>query len=254
MVIDEYVKTISKTITKPIVVFDLETTGIDTNKDQTIQFAGIRINPDGTSEELTFICKPTIQIAEEATKVHGYSNDSLKDKPEFKTFVPKIMKLFKGADVAGFNIASFDIKVLIRQMTEHGKADVLKDAAVYDAYKVFMAHCTRKLGDACKFYLGQEIEDAHDALGDVKTTAAVIAKQVDKEQTTIVDIAQKTIGKTADKIVSDQYITYNDKSEPVLNFSKHKGTPVKDVDKGFIKWVISKDFPKSVKDILKPYQ
>jgi DNA polymerase-3 subunit epsilon len=255
--INKYISWISAKISKPIVVFDLETTGIDTGKDEIVQFAGIRIDPKtGDSvetKELTFICKPSIPVDPRAAEVHGFTDDKLKKQPPFKKFIPKILSLFDGADVAGFNLASFDVKILSRQMQAEGQQDFMKDAAVYDAYKVFCTHCTRKLADALMFYTNDEIEDAHDALGDVKTTIAVIASQVSQEQSTVAEIAQKTLGKTADKVISDQYIIYNDKKEPVLNFSKHKGTLIKDVDKGFIKWVLGKDFPKSVKDILRQY-
>jgi DNA polymerase-3 subunit epsilon len=251
--VNKYIESISAKIQKPLVVFDLETTGVDVNKDETVQFAGIRINPDSTTSEFTFVCKPSIPIDPRAAEVHGFSNEDVKKCPPIKKFIPELIKLFEGADVAGFNLASFDVKILGRQMQEHKVQDFMKDATIYDAYKVFCSHCTRKLGDAFLYYVNKEIENAHDALGDVKSTIAVISAQVDREQLTVAEVASKTLGKTVDKNITDQYILYNDKKEPVLNFSKHKGTLLKDVDKGFIKWVLNKDFPKPVKEILRQY-
>jgi DNA polymerase-3 subunit epsilon len=249
--IQEYTKIIATKIDKAIVTFDIESTGIDTSKDEIVQFAAVRIEPNGKVKQLTFLCKPSLPIAKAAAEVHGISDDDVKEAPEFKKFVPDIVKLFKGADVAGFNLASFDVKMLERQMTEHGYPEFFKDVHVYDAYKIFIQHCTRKLGDAVRFYVGQEIEDAHDALADVNSTIAVMAKQMEVENARFVDVAIKSTGKPEDRFALGKYIVFNDKKEPVLNFSKHKGKRLKDIDQGFVQWVLKQDFPKNLKDFLK---
>ena len=251
--LQEFTDSIKGKISKPLVVFDLETTDADIYKAEIVQFAGIKVNPDGTTQELEFICKPSIPISQGATDVHGITNDNVENMVPFKKYIPEIIKLFKDADVAGFNLKRFDVKILGRQMEEAGHKGFFDDKVVYDAYLVFINHCSRKLADAVQFYLDSSIEDAHDALGDVKSTLKVIAKQLEREDAPVSEVASKLC---ADKEKKEnelsRYITEVG-GKQVLNFSKNKGTPLDKVDKGFLKWVIANDFPKVLKDICKKY-
>ncbi len=252
--LQEHIKGLKGKIKKPLIVFDLETTGIDTNKDQMIQFAAIKILPKGTHEELTFRCKPTCPIHPKATESHGYKEDDLRDEKEFKEFAKQVNSFFADAEiVAGFNIARFDVKMLDRQMKENGYEGTFEGKIIYDSYPVYCSHSGRKLSDAFKFYIEADIENAHDALGDVKSTIAIMAKQAEREQNDFKAIADKTCS-TDSKDVStlERYITTKEKRH-FLNFGKHKGKALDQVDKGFIKWVMERDFPKEVKAVMKKY-
>ncbi len=254
MDISEYAKFISKNIKKSLVVFDLETTGLDTGKDQLIQFAAIKISPKGVVQELTFKCKPTCPIHPKAFESHGYKIEDLSNESEFATRAKEVVAFFRDAEiVAGFNIARFDVKMLDRQLTENGYENTFKDKIIYDSYPVYCSHSGRKLADAFKFYTSGDIEDAHDALGDVKSTVAVLAKQAEREQTDIKTIAEKTCdAKSGETSVLDRYIVTKDKKH-FLNFGKHKGKALDQVEKSFLKWVMGKDFPKEVKAVVKKY-
>jgi DNA polymerase-3 subunit epsilon len=253
MDIKKYVKIIAKYIERPLVIFDLETTGVDTTSDEIVQFAATKIYTNGSTEELEFLCKPTKEIPKEASDIHGISNEAIADKPEFKVFAETIYHFFQDADVAGYNINGFDTKMLDRHMEKAGYPELLKDAYVLDAYILYKKECTRKLGDACIFYTGKKIEDAHDALGDVHTTVAVLARQFERHDKKLVDIASETTGKPKEKVGTSKFIIFNEDKEPVLNFSKHKGTLLKNADKGFLQWMLRQDFCSATKGIVKQY-
>jgi DNA polymerase-3 subunit epsilon len=250
--IQEFVDIIKDKLSKPLVIFDLETTDVDVNTTEIVQFAGIRVNLDGGVQELEFICKPSVPISNGASEVHGITNDDVDHMLPFKSHASDIKKLFQEADVAGFNLKRFDVKILNREMEKAGHKDFLKDKLVYDAYLVFVNHCSRKLSDAVQFYTNEEMVDAHDALGDVKATLKVMAKQVEREGTTVKEVTEKLC---ADKKVENELSKYivDIGGKQVLNFSKNKGTPIDKVDKGFLKWVIANDFPKVLKDVCKKY-
>lgn len=247
--------TISKKISKSVVIFDLETTGVNTYKDQIVQFGGIRLEPDGKHSKLEFMCKPSIPIEIEASKVHGFTEQSLEKEKEFKHYIPKIKKFFKDADVAGFNIIHFDVTILSRQLTENGTKDFFVNKKIYDAYKVFCAQCPRKLGNATQYYTGKPIVDAHDALSDVNATIMVMAKQMKVQESDFESMAVSFKDKKTKK-ASDisRYITYNKENKPVLNFSKkYKGELLEQVDKGFLRWILKTEFPKELKSLVKKY-
>ena len=251
-----YVNVVKKKIKRPIVVFDIETTDADIYSAEVVQFGAIKVWPNGKTQELEFVCKPNKPISQGATDVHGLSDDDVKDKPPFSQYISDLVKLFQDADIVGFNLKRFDVKIVSRQMKDNGVEDIFKDAVVYDAYTVFCNHCSRKLTDAVQFYVGEDIKDAHDAMGDVKSTLAIMAKQQEREELPVIEVAAKLCAdKTKDKDKEDvlaRYITERS-GKIVLNFSKYKSMQIDKVDKGFLKWIMAGDFPKQLKDVVKRY-
>lgn len=252
MNIEKYIETISKNISRPIVCYDLETTNLCLKTAQIIQFCGIRILPNSTkTKNLNFLCKPTCDINPKASEVHGHTLASLGKYDGFNKYIKPIEELFVDADIFGYNISDFDNIILDRQMSENGKKDFLKDKRIYDTYKVYCNHINKKLGGAVEFYSGDIAENCHEAMQDVKYTILVTGKQIQKESLSIDNIIDKLSAKAKDKSPLDKYITFNDKKEPVLNFSKNKGKLLKDVDSGFINWVLKNDFPQDLKTLIR---
>lgn len=249
--IQDHVNAIKDKITKAVVVFDLETTDADVNSAEIVQFSGVRINTNGTSQTLNFTCRPSKSIHKGATDVHGISNDAVKDCPAFSTFTGKIQTLFKDADTAGYNLRRFDVKILGRQMAENGFEDFLKDIVVYDAYVVFCSHASRKLADALRFYTNEEIQDAHDAFGDVKTTIKVIAKQLEREGTLVEATAKICDKPKEDKPKYSHIIDQNGKL--IMNFGKHQGKTLDQVPRDYFQFILGKDFPEETKKLIKDF-
>lgn len=254
--VDADMKEIAKNSPRDIIIYDIESTGIDVNFDQIIQFHATRIQKKtGKSKELTFVCQPTVPINPKASEVNGYTIDKLKDKPKFSHFTKQIFEFFKDADIGGYNNSKFDDLILSRQMKENGVEDFLKDRLSFDAYVVYLGHLNKKLAGAIEFYINQKPEDLHDAKNDVEYTVKVIAAQIAKEQLTIPEIINKMLEKQKERQASDleRYLVKNEQGDWVLNFSKHKGIKLKEADPSFLQWIMGKEFPQSFKDILKDY-
>jgi DNA polymerase-3 subunit epsilon len=249
-------KELAKRLDKDLVVYDIESTGLDLNADQVIQFHATRISKDGKFKELTFVCKPTCPIHPKAAEVNGFTEEKLKGKRKFSGYVKDIIEFFKDADVAGYNINKFDNVILNRQMEENGVKDFLKDRLSFDAYEVYSHHINKKLAGALSFYCGeQEAKGAHDAKNDVGFTIQIINAQLKKEDAS----PQKVVGLISEKQKERQandlskYLIKNDKQEWVFNFSKNKGTRLCDCEQGFLNWILSKEFPDSLKAIVKQF-
>jgi DNA polymerase-3 subunit epsilon len=252
-----YTKWFKKYLTEPIVIFDLETTGTNVTKDHIIQFAALRIDPKAKGDiykELEFKCKPPISIPEGASKVNGITNEAVAGCSAFSTYIDDIEKLFENAILAGFNLKRFDLKILGRELEESERHAILDNRIVYDAYSMFCKHNSRKLESAVKYYSNQEHEDAHDAMGDVVATAVVVASQLMRESSTPQELVAKFAEDEAkeDKEYLERWLI-EDNGKYILNFGKYKGQALADIDKGFIKWVLNKDFPDVVKEKFKQY-
>ncbi len=240
---------------RDIVVFDLETTGIDTSVDQIIQFHATRINKKtGKTKELTFVCQPTCAIHPKASQVNGYTIEKLAKEPKFSFFAKRVLDFFKDADVAGYNNNVFDNAILSRQMAENGVKDFLKDRLSFDAFEVYKSDINKKLLGCLEFYCGKIGEGAHDAKNDVAFTVQIINEQIKRKNASPNEIMAKLFEDQKQKQTNelDRYLTKQG-DDWVLNFSKNKGIKLSEVDKGFLAWVLKNDFPKCLKDVFNKY-
>jgi DNA polymerase III subunit epsilon len=168
---------------RPLVVFDLETTGLDTATDRIVELAAVKLWPDGRVEEKRRRFNPLVPIPKEATAVHGIRDEDVKDEPPFLKVAhgeKGVAAFFAGCDLAGYNVADFDILILKAELERAGERLDLSDVAVVDAYKIFSTREPRHLTAALKFYCGKEHEEAHSALGDVRATLDVLAAELER--------------------------------------------------------------------------
>lgn len=245
------------TLERDLVVFDLETTGLDLQKDEIVQFAAIRWHENkGNIEpvsELQFYCKPSILIPKEASDIHGITDEKVKESPSFKDFVTQVQDIFLGADIAGYNIINFDVHILNRQMKENAVEGFLDSFFFYDSYKVYVDDCPRNLENAYKHYTGKQLQNAHDALADVSGTSEVIFQQISKRGESLRSISESHSVPPASRVGLTDHIIKVD-GNFVINFGKWAGTPVEKVQKGYIFWIVTKsDLPKAIKDFMSKY-
>ncbi|TXT66083.1 MAG: putative DNA polymerase III subunit epsilon [Promethearchaeota archaeon] len=245
---NEIIRNLSNKITKPVTVFDLETTDVDHNTCDIVQFYGCRVSKDKDPLEISFICKPRIPIENGAAEVHGITNEIADTYSGIQTHIKRVYELFANADVAGYNIKRFDLPVMDRILREFGFHDTFKDSYIYDAYPIYLTHSPRNLSESYKYYLQKELKDAHDASADSLATIEIINAQLDKENKNLIDLSDNPNDRVG---FSDHIIIEG--GNHIINFGKYKGTLVKDVDKGFLKWVLNKDFPEPVKSVIKRY-
>jgi DNA polymerase-3 subunit epsilon len=235
-----------------MVFFDVETTGVNTQKDEIIQFAGIRLAKDAEPEVLQFLCKPSFPVPQEAIDIHGISNETLADKPSFKHFAKDIVKFMKGADVGGYNHIAFDLPMLDRQLRSCGYVDIFVNAAFYDAYNVFKKQYSGDLSSTYQRYTNKEMIDAHDAMADIKATIEVAIKQIEQnEHSDLYRLMDETAVSPDRRVGLTSTIIIGDDNQYIWNIGKYKGYQVKELPKSFIDWALKQDFEDSVTAILK---
>ncbi len=251
----------------PAVFLDLETTGIDIVKDRIVEVAFLKIHLDGRKEELLQRINPEIPISEEATRIHGITNNDVASEPTFKTVAKKLAKFIEGCDLGGFNSNRFDIPLLAEEFL---RADVdidLKKRKFIDVQAIFHKMEKRTLAAAYLFYCKKPLIDAHSALADTRATYEVLQAQLETYQG--VEYTDNK-GKTCIPVVNDVEklsefsaydrnadfagrIVYNEKGIEVFNFGKNKGLPVEKVlqeQPGYFGWIMNGDFPLYTKRVL----
>jgi len=165
---------------RPLVFFDLETTGLDLKNDRIIELAFIKMTPQGDVLERVRRFNPGIPIPAEATAIHGITDADVADELPFCRTARNLVGILEGCDLAGFNIKRFDLHMLIHELRRCGVEFSLSGRRVLDMQTIFHREERRDLSAAARYYLGREHEEAHSALGDIRTSAAVLAAQLGK--------------------------------------------------------------------------
>lgn len=269
-------------LTKPLVIFDLETTGLDLVKDRIIQISYIKVYPNGQEERGNELVNPEKPIPEEVAVLTGISNEDVKDKPTFKQLGQILAGKFTGCDFAGFNSNHFDIPLLAEEFLRAGIDFDFSKCRLIDAQTIFHRMERRNLAAAYKFYCGRKMEDdfeAHRADQDTEATYRVLMGELDMYAPGANEDPEKVLENNIDQLaefskmnnnvdfagrivwgeVKDRYgkpvLDKDGKPQmtEVFNFGKHKGLPVADVlhiDPGYYSWILSGDFTYNTKQVL----
>lgn len=241
-------------LTQPLIFIDLETTGIDVAKDRIVQIAMIRYNTDGTQEEYNEVINPEIPIPVQTSEIHGIYDVDVLGKPNFKERSEEIMTFIGEGDFAGFNSNKFDVPLLLEEFARNGIDFPIGDRKLIDVQNIFHKKEERTLVAAMKFYCDKELENAHDALADVKATAEVLKAQLEKyedlEGTT--NFLHQYSRRNNNIDLAGRFVE-NESGEACFNFGKHKGKPVAEVLKtepSYYSWMMQGDFPSYTKKVL----
>lgn len=148
---------------RPIIFFDLETTGVDTARDRIVEISMIKIMPDGEEITRTRRLNPGMPIPAEATAVHGITDEDVKDAPTFSQVARSLEQFIRGCDFGGFNSNRFDLPVLVEEFLRAGVDVDLKRRRFIDVQNIFHKKEQRTLVAAYKFYCDKELDDAHSA-------------------------------------------------------------------------------------------
>lgn len=249
-------------LTRPLVFFDLETTGLNIASDRIVELSYYKVFPNGTSEGKTFRVKPVqmmlgqeiqLHISEEASAVHGIYDEDLVNCPTFKEIAPELVKVLEDADLAGYNSNHFDLPLLAEEMMRAGMNIDLKGKKMVDVFTIFQRQEPRNLVAAYKFYCGKDLTNAHSADADTMATYEVLMAQLEKYDIPVdVDgLAEFTAGNTRLADFAGR-IAYDAQGVEVFNFGKYKGQRVADVfrrDPGYYGWIQGGDFPQYTKNV-----
>lgn len=242
-------------IDRPVIFFDLETTGTNILRDRIVEISVIKIFPDGKRETYTRLVNPGMPIPEGASAIHGITDVNVANEPMFDEIAPKLSVYFAGCDIAGYNIIKFDIPLLTNEFIRAGIEFKLDGRKIIDAYNIFCKLYPRTLSAAYEFFCGKTLgEDAHSAEADTKATIDVLFGQLAKHPeigNTAQALHQFSDNTDPESIDADGRFKWSG-NEVVVNFSKHSGMKLRDLavsEPGFLKWIIKSDFPDDVKKI-----
>ncbi len=241
-------------LVKPIIFFDLETTGTDFSKDRIVEICYIKVYPDGREVEYIKRINPEMHIPEGASAVHGIYDADVKDCPTFREVAREIANEFEGCDVAGFNSNRFDLPMLAEEFLR-AQVDIdLSRLRAIDVQVLYHKREPRTLSAAYKFYCGENLEDAHSALADTRATYNVLKAQLDHYDDMPNDIeALSKESSFTNNVDFAGRIVYDENGREVFNFGKYKGMPVDavlDRDPSYYGWMMNGDFSLNTKQVL----
>jgi DNA polymerase-3 subunit epsilon len=269
-------------LTKPLVIFDLETTGLDIVRDRIIQISYIKVCPDGKEERKNLFVNPEKAIPVEVEQLTGITNEDVKDAPTFKAIAKTLENDFKGCDFCGFNSNHFDVPMLAEEFLRAGIDFDFGKCRLIDAQTIFHKMERRNLAAAYKFYCGRKMEEdftAHKADQDTEATYRVLMGQLDMYEPGRQEEPERQlhndmdelaeISKTNDNVDFAGRIVWKpmldkdgkpllDKEgkprrHEVFNFGKYKGWDVAEIlrkDPGYYSWMLGGDFTNNTKQAL----
>ncbi len=252
---------------RPIAFFDLETTGLNTTTDRIVEISILKVNPNGTEKQRTWLLNPEMPISPEASAVHHYTNDMVADKPTFKQAAPDIDKFLTNCDLAGYNILKFDLPVLAEEFLRADFDFDLKNRDFIDVMNIFMKMEPRTLTRAYRFFCHAELEGAHGAGADTKATYEVLKAMLDHYQGVEYEDGKgnKSAGPVNDvkelSLFSAHHrnadlsgqIIYDEEGKEVFQFGKYKGKRVEEVfrkEPSYYSWMMNSDFPLYTKKLI----
>lgn len=240
---------------RPIIFFDLETTGLDIAKDRIVELCYLRVEPNGNEEARSMRLNPGMHIPEASSSVHGITDDDVRDCPTFADVAAQLATNFDGCDLAGFNSNRFDLPLLAEEFMRAGVNIDLSHCQAIDVQNIYHKLEKRTLAAAYKFYCGRDLENAHSALADTRATYEVLQAQLDRYP----DALKNDVDFLADFSRMNRNIDFagrfvaDEHGNELVNFGKYKGRAVKDVlskDPGYYGWIMQGDFTLNTKQVL----
>ncbi len=243
---------------RPLCFFDLETTGINIQKDRIVEISVVKAMPNGDIVCKTHRVNPEMPIPVESSVIHGIYDEDVKDAPTFKNFAKSLVQFLEGCDLAGFNSNRFDVPMLVEEFLRVGVDFDTKNRNLVDVQRIYHLMEPRNLGAAYKFYCNKTLENAHSAEADTYATFEVLDAQIKQYASAtlkddqgddyhpIVNDMEVLHKLTSSKIVDfANRMTFNAKGEEIINFGKHNGKRVVDVLKqepSYYDWIMKGDF------------
>lgn len=238
-------------LTRPLVCFDTETTGVNIETDRVIDLAGVVFHVDGTQREFAWRFNPGVPIPEEATAVHGITREMLKTSPMFGHEANDIARTFGGCDYAGFNVRAYDLPIL---RNEFKRCNVECDLSgkVIDALEIFRRNEPRDLPAALRFYCGRDHLGAHSACADTTATIDVLAAQMERYGLTddVGELATYCRNRPPNALDDGGKCVWSNGAAR-LTFGKHAGVAIQDVPADYWRWLIGGTFENDLKEIAK---
>ena len=260
-------------LTKPIVFFDLETTGVNVGTDHIVEICLLKVNPDQSTQQLVHRIRPvgpdgkTLHIPEFTTAIHGIKDSDVADKPSFAELAEEIATFIGDADLAGYNSNKFDVPLLVEEFLRAQHPFNLKCRRLIDVQNIFHKMEQRTLKAAYRFYCDKDLDHAHSADADTMATYEVLKAQLDRYQDAeytapdgtkckpIINDIEQLSHFTSNSQWADLvgHIGYDKQHREIFNFGKHKGKTLEsvfDTEPAYYDWMMKAEFPLSTKECI----
>jgi len=238
---------------RPLVVLDLETTGIKVQTDRIVEISLLKLLPDGTNEIKARRLSPGIPIPAEATAIHGITDADVANENSFRQIARSLVAYLEGCDVCGYIIWNFDLRMLVNEFKRAEVLFTVEGRHIIDPLRIFHQREPRDLKAALKFYCRMEHEGAHGAEADVLAALLVLDSQVKHYEDLPRTIPELHDAMEYPDIVDpDGKFVRREDGVIVFTFSDHSGRAVDEVartDPGFLEWLLKKDFTDEAKTV-----
>lgn len=246
-------KVMKLNLKNPIIIFDIEATGLNIAKDRIVEISIIKVMPDDREEVKNWRVNPGIPIPAETSAIHGIYDEDIKDCPKFKEIAKSLASYIEGCDIVGYNSLKFDIPLLVEEFL---RADVeidLRKRKMIDVQNIFHRMEQRTLSAAYKFYCDKILENAHSAEADTRATYEVLQSQLDRypELQNDMKFLSDFSARTRNLDYAGRIVVGPDE-EPIFNFGKYKGRMVKEIFKiepAYYSWIMDGDFTLDTKRV-----
>ncbi|MDR0725605.1 MAG: 3'-5' exonuclease [Prevotellaceae bacterium] len=240
-------------LTNPIIIFDLETTGLNLTADRIVEISAIKIHSDGSEEIKTRRINPGMPIPAESTAIHKITDEDVKDCPMFGNIAKSLAAYIEGCDLVGYNLLKFDIPLLAEEFLRAGVNIDFRKVKIIDVQNIFHKMEQRTLVAAYKFYCNKILEDAHNAEADTKATYEILQSQLDRYPE-----LKNEVKFLSEFSVNNKNFDYANRigvdkdNEPVFNFGKYKGRKVKEIfrlEPSYYSWIMNGEFTLDTKKV-----
>lgn len=239
-------------LARPIIFFDLETTGTNIQSDRIVEISLVKLLPNGDVTSKTRRINPEMPIPAEATAVHHITDADVANEPTFRQIAASLASQLSGCDIAGFNSNRFDIPLLDQEFHRVGVDFDFSKAKFIDVQTIYHKKEPRTLVAAYRYYCGKDLNEAHSALADTTATMEVLLAQLEKYDDLPCEVGPLSEYASNNRNVDLMgRLVFDDQGREVINFGKYKGKLAEEVlarDPGYYSWIMGGDFAQNTKN------
>ena len=239
-------------LSRPIIFFDLETTGTNIQTDRIVEISLVKLMPNGSFTSKTRRINPEMPIPAEASAIHHITDEDVAGEPTFRQVAASLASQLSGCDIAGFNSNRFDIPLLDQEFHRAGMDFDFSKAKFIDVQTIYHKKEPRTLIAAYRYYCGKDLTEAHSALADTTATMEVLLAQLEKY-----DDLPCEVGPLSEYACNNRNVdlmgrlVFDDQGREIINFGKYKGKLAEEVlsrDPGYYSWIMGGDFAQNTKN------
>lgn len=239
-------------LSRPIIFFDLETTGTNIQTDRIVEISLVKLMPNGSFTSKTRRINPEMPIPAEASAIHHITDEDVAGEPTFRQIAASLASQLSGCDIAGFNSNRFDIPLLDQEFHRAGMDFDFSKAKFIDVQTIYHKKEPRTLIAAYRYYCGKDLTEAHSALADTTATMEVLLAQLEKY-----DDLPCEVGPLSEYACNNRNVdlmgrlVFDDQGREIINFGKYKGKLAEEVlsrDPGYYSWIMGGDFAQNTKN------